>query len=138
MIKSHRKQKRKKSWKIKLGETGISLYISFPAANLSFSAEIKLFVISVSFTMHMGFFLVAPFHICVTTSRMLWGLLQPKMCVCLGSSISFASWAHVSPFRRKAHCYICMFWEVFFFWLRESYIHFRFTFLSYLVVFILG
>lgn len=46
---------------------------------------------------------------------MLWGLVQPKMCVCLGNSISFASWAHVSPSRRKAHCYICMFWEVFFF-----------------------
>lgn len=136
MIKSHRKQTKKKSWKIKLGETGISLYIPFPAANLSFSAKIKLFVISVSFTMHMGFFCCSVLHLFYYKPYVMRFAATENVClfrqwyfVCLlGTCVTFSTQSTL----------LCMHVLRGIFFLRESYIHFRFTFLSYLVVFILG
>lgn len=65
---------------------------------------------------------------------MLWGWLQPKMCLS-DISILFASWGHVSPSRRKTpkilHPYACFECFFCFLLLRELYIHFVLQFCSF-------
>lgn len=110
---------------------------------------VRNFFFLVSFALHMVFFSFYLYVFCCSClgyfaiSLMLWGLLQSRenismcfwvrVCVGLGNGILFASWAHVSPSRRKTHktTFLYAWFEWIFAWIVHTF-HFFVLFSGYL------